>query len=35
MNKGTLIVFISSDIKSETLNLKNGETMKKIGFNIA
>ena len=35
MNKGTLIGFISSDIKSETLNLKNGETMKKIGFNIA
>ena len=35
MNKGTLIGFISSDIKSETLNLKNGETMKKVGFNIA
>lgn len=35
MNKGTLIGFISSDIKAETLNLKNGETMKKVGFNIA
>lgn len=35
MNKGTLIGFISSDIKSETLNLKSGETMKKVGFNIA
>ena len=35
MNKGTFIGFISSDIKSETLNLKNGETMKKVGFNIA
>lgn len=35
MNKGTLIGFISSDIKSETINLKNGETMLKVGFNIA
>lgn len=35
MNKGTLIGFISSDIKSENITLKNGETMKKIGFNIA
>lgn len=35
MNKGTLIGFISSDIKTETLNLKSGETMRKVGFNIA
>ena len=35
MNKGTLIGFISSDIKSETITLKSGESMKKVGFNIA
>ncbi|MBO7733939.1 MAG: single-stranded DNA-binding protein [Methanobrevibacter sp.] len=35
MNKGTLIGYISSDIKSETINLKSGETMAKAGFNIA
>lgn len=35
MNRGTLIGFISSDIKAETINLKNGETMKKVGFNVA
>lgn len=35
MNEGTFIGFISSDIKGENLTLKSGETMRKIGFNIA
>lgn len=34
MNKGFASGFISSDIKSETINTKNGE-MKKITFSIA
>lgn len=34
MNKGFASGFISSDIKSETLNTKNGD-MKKISFSIA
>ena len=34
MNKGFASGFISSDIKSETINTKNGE-MKKIKFSIA
>lgn len=34
MNKGYASGFISSDIKSETLNTKNGD-MKKIKFSIA
>jgi single-strand DNA-binding protein len=35
MNKGTLIGFISSDIKGDDLKLKDGSTMRKIGFSIA
>lgn len=35
MNKGTLIGFISSDIRGEDIKLKSGETMRKIGFSIA
>lgn len=34
MNKGFASGFISSDIKSETINTKNGD-MKKISFSIA
>lgn len=35
MNKGTLIGFVSSDIKGDDLKLKDGSTMRKIGFSIA
>lgn len=35
MNKGTLIGFISSDIRGDDLKLKSGETMRKISFSIA
>lgn len=35
MNKGTLMGFISSDIKSEDMSLRNGESMRKCSFNIA
>lgn len=35
MNIGYLMGFISSDIKSEDITTKTGETMKKISFSIA
>ena len=35
MNLGILSGFISSDIKSESLTLKDGKTMEKIKFSIA
>lgn len=35
MNKLIFSGFISTDIKSETITLKSGETMKKCSFNIA
>ena len=35
MNKGYAMGFISSDIKEETINLKNGEQMTKATFSVA
>ena len=35
MNKCIFSGFISSDIKSDNINLKNGEVMRKCSFNIA
>ena len=35
MNEGTLIGFISSDIKGEDINLKSGEKMRKVSFSVA
>lgn len=35
MNKFIFSGFISSEIKGEDVKLKNGETMRKCGFNIA
>ena len=35
MNKGYAMGFISSDIKSEMMNLKNGDQMIKVRFSVA